>query len=57
MSRIGKMPVEIPEKVDVKVDGLNVTVKGPKGNLEYTFANLVNIEMKDKTVVVTPQSD
>ena len=57
MSRIGKMPVEVPDKVDVKVDGLNVTVKGPKGSLEYTFANLVNIEMKDKSVVVTPQSD
>lgn len=57
MSRIGKLPVEIPEKVEVKVDGSNVSVKGPKGNLEYTFADLVNIEMKDKSVVVTPKND
>jgi len=54
MSRIGKNPVVIPEKVEVKVNGLNVSVKGPKGQLEYTFANTVNIEMKDNSVVVTP---
>lgn len=57
MSRIGKLPVEIPEKVEVKVDGTNVSVKGPKGNLEYTFADTVGIEMKDKAVVVTPSND
>lgn len=57
MSRIGKLPVEIPEKVEVKVDGMNVAVKGPKGSLEYTFADLVNIELKDKTVLVTPRND
>ena len=34
MSRIGKMPIDIPKGVDVKLDGNNVvTVKGPKGTL------------------------
>ena len=33
MSRIGKMPIDIPEKVEVKIDGNSVTVKGPKGEL------------------------
>ena len=34
MSRIGKSPVLIPEKVSVDIDGLTVTVKGPKGELK-----------------------
>lgn len=54
MSRIGKMPVGVPDKVEVKVNGSNVTVKGPNGQLEYTFADNVNIELKDKEVLVTP---
>lgn len=37
MSRIGKKPIALPDKVDVKVDGAKVTVKGPKGTLEKTF--------------------
>ncbi len=54
MSRIGKLPVEIPEKVDVKVDGMTVNVKGPKGQLDYTFADTVTIKLEDKRVVVAP---
>ena len=46
MSRIGKNPVVIPEKVEVKVDGALVAVKGPKGSLNYTFTDKVKIEMK-----------
>ena len=57
MSRIGKMPVVLPEKVEFKLDGMSVSVKGPKGQLSYTFPNCVKIEMKDKAVVVTPSSD
>mgnify|MGYP000530712963 CR=1 FL=1 len=54
MSRIGKVPVVIPEKVDVKVDGAFVSVKGPNGQLEYTFTDKVKIALEDKTVVVKP---
>ena len=54
MSRIGKQPVTIPEKVDVKIDGLNVDVKGPKGNLAFTFAKGVEIEKAEKEVNVKP---
>lgn len=54
MSRIGKEPVVIPEKVDVKVDGAHVSVKGPNGALEYTFTKFVTIEKKDKEVLVNP---
>jgi large subunit ribosomal protein L6 len=54
MSRIGKNPVVIPEKVEVKVEGAFVSVKGPKGQLEYTFTNNVTIALVDKTVTITP---
>ena len=54
MSRIGKVPVTIPDKVEVKVNGAHVSVKGPNGHLEYTFTKFVGIELKDKEVLVTP---
>ncbi len=57
MSRIGKLPVGVPDKVEVKVNGLSVSVKGPNGQLEYTFADSVNIELKDKEVLVTPVNE
>lgn len=57
MSRVGKVPVALPDKVEVKINGKTVSVKGPKGNLEYTFTQFVNIELKDKNVIVTPVDD
>lgn len=57
MSRIGKVPVVIPEKVEVKVDGAFVNVKGPKGQLEYTFTNHVGITKNAKDVTVTPTNE
>lgn len=54
MSRIGKLPVEVPEKVEVKVNGASVSVKGPNGQLEQTFTDNVKIELKGKEVYVTP---
>jgi len=54
MSRIGKQPIGIPEKVEVKVNGSTVDVKGPKGQLSYTFRKEVKVEMADKALKVTP---
>ena len=54
MSRVGKNPVVLEEKVNVKIDGSNVAVSGPLGQLNYTFTDFVKIEQKDKTIVVTP---
>ena len=44
MSRIGKKPVQIPAGVTVTVNGTNVHVKGPKGELDRTFSDLVTIK-------------
>ena len=57
MSRIGKQPVEVPEKVQVTVDGLTVKTKGPKGELEYTFGKGVSIALVEKTVIVKPDNE
>ena len=54
MSRIGKLPVEIPDKVEVKVDGKHVAVKGPLGQLERTFTG-VTIALEGDAVNVTPE--
>ena len=53
MSRIGKMPIDIPEKVEIKIDGNKVTVKGPKGELSREFNSLINIEVVDNQIQLT----
>ena len=58
MSRIGKKPIDIPQKVTVDIGKNNtVTVKGPKGELTRTFSPDMTIEMKDGQVVVTRPTD
>ena len=54
MSRIGKKPIEIPEKVTVSFDGANIKVKGPNGELAFEHHSLVKVEQKEKELLVTP---
>lgn len=54
MSRIGKLPVGVPDKVEVKINGHFVDVKGPKGQLSYTFRDEVKIEQEGKEIKVSP---
>ena len=54
MSRIGKKPISLPEKVDVKVEGLSLTVKGPKGQLQRTLPNGVSLSKKENSILVQP---
>lgn len=57
MSRIGKQPVPIPDKVNVTVKGDTVHVEGPKGKVSKVFAPVVKITIADKTVTVVPTED
>ncbi len=57
MSRIGKKPVIIPAGVQVTVDGSNVTVKGPKGELKNTFDPAISIVVEGNEIIVTRPSD
>ena len=57
MSRIGNRVLTIPAGVEVNVNGNNITVKGPKGTLEYTFRNNVEVKVEDGKITVTRKDD
>ncbi|MDY0394897.1 50S ribosomal protein L6 [Virgibacillus halophilus] len=57
MSRIGLKPIVIPEGVELKLDGKDLTVKGPKGELNRTFHKDINIIIEDKEVRIERPSD
>ena len=57
MSRIGRMPVEVPQGVEVEIKGSHVRVKGPKGQLEHTFPAAMDISMEDGQIAVKRPSD
>lgn len=57
MSRIGKVPIVIPDGVEVEINGSNVTVKGKLGTLEQNFHNEVVIKKDDNDIVVERLSD
>jgi large subunit ribosomal protein L6 len=57
MSRIGRLPIDIPSGVDVTVDGRDVTVKGPKGTLALTIAQPITVAIEDGRVLVSRPDD
>ncbi len=57
MSRIGRMPVAIPQGVDVEIKGSSIRVKGPKGELNRTFPAAMDIAVEDGQIVVNRPSD
>jgi large subunit ribosomal protein L6 len=57
MSRIGNKPVELPEGVDVRVDGSAVTVKGSKGELNRSFNERIGFDIDKGIVEVTRPDD
>ena len=57
MSRIGRMPIEIPAGVDVKINGTEVTVKGPKGELKDSFHQDITIAVEGNVINVTRPTD
>lgn len=57
MSRIGKLPVSIPEKVEVKVTSSAVEVKGPKGSLKFILPAKVKVSVESGSVLVARDND
>lgn len=53
MSRVGRQPITIPEKVEVAIEGAKVRVKGPNGELSWQLPAEVKAEKKEKQVVLT----
>jgi large subunit ribosomal protein L6 len=57
MSRIGKLPIEIPSGVDVQVETGRVRVKGPKGELSQVISRDLTVERADSTLLVRRPTD
>jgi len=57
VSRIGRLPVEIPGGVTVELKGSSVRVKGPKGELHRTFSPAIGIAMEANQLLITRKSD
>jgi large subunit ribosomal protein L6 len=57
MSRIGKLPVEVPSGVTANLDGQNLSVKGPKGELNMVFMDDVIAKLEDGSLTVKPRSN
>jgi large subunit ribosomal protein L6 len=57
MSRIGRLPIDIPAGATVSVDGQNVAVKGPKGELTLVIAEPIQAKVEDNQVLVSRPDD
>ena len=57
MSRVGKQPIELPDKVEVDIRGSKVTVKGPKGDLQRSFHPDMEIKLQDGILLVERPTD
>ncbi|CAN1721268.1 50S ribosomal subunit protein L6 [Hyphomicrobium sp. 1Nfss2.1] len=57
MSRIGKKPVPVPSNVTATVNGREVKVKGPKGELAFTVPDQIKVEKTDAGIEVTPTDE
>ena len=57
MSRIGRLPIEIPAGVDVTIDGPTVSVKGPRGSMSHTIPAPLTAALEDGKVVVARPDD
>jgi large subunit ribosomal protein L6 len=57
MSRIGKLPIPVPGGVDITIDGQQVTVKGPKGQLSHSVATPIEVAQEDGTLLVRRPDD
>ena len=57
MSRIGRLPIAIPTGVDIKIDGQDVAVKGPKGELTLSVKSPIQVAIEDGQLLVTRPDD
>lgn len=57
MSRIGKKPITIPSGVEVKINDNQVVVKGPKGELNISFQEVIEVKQEGSEIIVTPKNE
>jgi large subunit ribosomal protein L6 len=57
MSRVGKNPITVPDGVEIKLQGNQIRVKGPKGELQWDFPPEMKVTVQDKTLTVERSSE
>ena len=57
MSRIGKLPISVPNGTNVTIDGSQLSAKGPKGELAIVFSELISAKLEDGEVSIMPRED
>ena len=57
MSRVGKKPIDLPERVKVSIENSEVAVEGPRGKLSQEVPDGINVVVEDSKIVVTRSSD
>lgn len=57
MSRIGRLPIDVPAGVDVTIDGQKITVKGPRGTLDHTLPEPITVAQEGAVLQVTRPDD
>jgi large subunit ribosomal protein L6 len=57
VSRIGRLPIDIPSGVQVELNGSKIRVKGPKGELQREFSGLIGIEMENNQLNISRNSE
>ncbi len=57
MSRVGANPITLPKGVDLKIDGSQVSVKGPKGELSWAFQREITFKQEGDQIIVSRPSD
>ncbi len=57
MSRIGRLPVSVPDKVKIEVKDTTINVEGPKGKLSKTFSPVIELTFEKQKVRVRPRND
>jgi large subunit ribosomal protein L6 len=57
MSRVGKKPIPIPDKVTVSIKGRHLEVEGPKGKLEIDIDPVITVKIEDNEIIVTRPND
>jgi large subunit ribosomal protein L6 len=57
MSRIGRLPIQVPPRVEVEIEGSHIRVKGPKGTLENDFSAEMSVTIENGVIQVTRPTD
>ncbi|HAY83370.1 MAG TPA: 50S ribosomal protein L6 [Chloroflexi bacterium] len=57
MSRVGRLPIEVPSDVEVEIKGTHIRVKGPKGELSHTFPPVIKITNENGVMTVDRLTD